>query len=49
MNNENKHIPIIISRLKYKTLFGFWVQKAVHENFSKKLKIRVKTVIRPMN
>lgn len=49
MNNENKHFPIIISRLKYKTLLDFGFKKQSTKIFQKKLKIRVKTVIRPTN
>ena len=48
MNSENKHFPIIISRLKYKTLLDFGFKKQSRK-FFKKIKKRVKTVIRPMN
>ena len=40
MNNENKHSPIIISRLKYKTLLDFGFKKQSTKIFQKKLKIR---------
>lgn len=49
MKSENKHFPIIISRLKYKTLLDFGFKKQSTKIFQKKLKIRVKTVIRPTN
>ena len=35
MNNENKHSPIIINRLKYKTLLDFGFKKQSRKFFKK--------------
>lgn len=42
MNNENKHSPIIISRLKYKTLLDFGFKKQSTKIFQKKIKNKSK-------